>query len=411
MNRKPQALVAVAGLILAGSAAVSPARAAPAPDRPRAGSPYELIPLDPGTSPGGMVISRHGRYVAMTVRSTAGHTHGQVWVWDRRKQSMVLVSEAIGGGPADKSSKVCDISQDGRFVLFHSGARNLVPNDTNDTGDVFVRDMDLGTTQRVSLSSHDEELKHRSHGGSLTADGRIAFFTTPSKAVPRDHNARPDVYARNLVTGRMNLVSRNSQGHVANHRSDAPLSSDNGRWVAFRSHATNLAAADRRRDWDVYLRDRKTGETRLVSKPPPDHPALSSYAEGISGDGRVVAFDLAAHPWVYYSGTGKRQDLMARYPKATAFADLNSQHGNLVTFETQASLTRRDNTPRRYDVYAMRVRTGDVTLLTRHDPPVGGGNFLGELSRDGHVLVFGTEGHYSSADTDQLPDAYLRNVP
>ncbi len=411
----------LAAALLIGSICVSGGDVAASAAGAKVPPSYELIPLDRGTWPAGdLVISRHGRFVAMTLVSAARHTHKQVVVWDQRNRSLVLVSEAMGGGPGDGRSVVCDISQNGRFVLFNSKATNLVAQDTNSAPDTFVRDLRTGTTQRVSLSSHGEQLTGPSHGGSLTADGGIAFFSTTSRAVLEDHNAHRDVYARDLLTGRVSLVSRNSHGRAANAASSSPFTSDNGRWVAFRSYATNLARADRDDDLDVYLRDRKTGQTRLVSKTSVGAPiGRVGGVGGISGDGQVVAFNAFTrtaggkvfHPWLYRYGSGHRQDLMARYPEADGYGSLNSQHGNLLTIATNASLTHRDNTTRHEDVYAMQVLTGDLTLLTRHDPPIGHPLGSGRLSRDGRLLAFVAGGHYSSADTDRRFDAYLRDVP
>ena len=189
----------------------------------------------------------------------------QVVVWDRRTATLTPVSVSPTGDPGNRSSKVGDISLDGRHVLFTSRATNLVPGDTNGEGDSFVRDMSTGTTRLVSLSSTGDQLNRRGVANSLTADGQVVFFSTLSKLVPGDRNSVTDVYAPNLATGEMSLVSRNSHGRPGDRASSWAVSSDSGRWVAFLSHATNLDPRDRTADNDVFVRDQKTGHTRLVS--------------------------------------------------------------------------------------------------------------------------------------------------
>ena len=150
---------------------------------------------------------------------------------------MIPVSVSPSGKPGNRVSDVADITPNGRYVLFTSRASNLVPGDTNGSRDVFVRDLRMGTTQRVSLSSTDEQLSTHSTAGSMTADGQVVFFVTSSRAVPVDRNGHTDVYSRNLRTGAMSLVSRNSRGHTANGDCYDAKASDDGRWVAFESWA------------------------------------------------------------------------------------------------------------------------------------------------------------------------------
>ena len=65
------------------------------------------------------------------------------------------VSVSSAGAQADAISWGGSISADGRYVAFCSGANNLVPDDTNNSPDIFVRDRMAGTTERVSVASDE----------------------------------------------------------------------------------------------------------------------------------------------------------------------------------------------------------------------------------------------------------------
>src|SRR3954452_24678747 len=99
------------------------------------------------------------------------------------------VSVSSSGERGNDDSFEPDISADGRYVAFVSGASNLVPRDTNDYADVFVRDRVLGTTQRVSVSSTGRQGNGHSYEPAISANGRyVAFTSKASKLVPRDRN-------------------------------------------------------------------------------------------------------------------------------------------------------------------------------------------------------------------------------
>ena len=92
------------------------------------------------------------------------------------------------------------ISADGRFVAFDSEATNLVPGDTNDASDVFVRDRQTGTTRRVSVSSGGAQGNGASFDPAISADGRfVAFNSDATNLVPGDTNGAADVFVRTLA--------------------------------------------------------------------------------------------------------------------------------------------------------------------------------------------------------------------
>jgi hypothetical protein len=89
------------------------------------------------------------------------------------------------------------LSPDGRYVVFESTAHDVVPGDTNGTSDVFLRDRQLGTTERVSLGSAGQQGDFQSSWPGISADGRyVVFLSRATNLVPGDTNAKIDVFVR-----------------------------------------------------------------------------------------------------------------------------------------------------------------------------------------------------------------------
>src|SRR6187455_2552339 len=95
------------------------------------------------------------------------------------------------------ASFIPDVSADGRFAVFSSQAGDLVPDDTNERNDIFVRNLATGAVERVSVSSSGEEANAGSLQGAISGDGRyVAFYSEASNLVPGDTNNRDDVFVR-----------------------------------------------------------------------------------------------------------------------------------------------------------------------------------------------------------------------
>jgi Tol biopolymer transport system component len=147
------------------------------------------------------------------------------------------------------------LSADGRFVAFESEASNLVPGDTNGERDVFVHDRQAGTTERVSVRRDGVQVRGSSYRPALSADGRfVAFVSRVHTLVPGDTNNKADVFVRDRRTGTTERVSVGPNGVQGNGRSDFPTLSADGRFVAFESEASNLGPGDTNDAGDVFVR-------------------------------------------------------------------------------------------------------------------------------------------------------------
>ncbi|MBC7286505.1 MAG: PD40 domain-containing protein [Armatimonadetes bacterium] len=190
-------------------------------------------------------------------------------------------------------------------MAFCSNATNLVPNDTNGCDDVFVRDMALRRTDRVSVSSSGEQGNGYSWAPSISANGRyVAFCSLASNLVQGDTNRCGDVFVHDRKSGRTVRVSVSSKGEQANGESWGPCISRDGRFVAFISAASNLVPGDTNGIPDYFVHDCLTGETTRVSVSSSGEQAQPPWTEhtqppvpasvAISGDGRKVAFVSAS---------------------------------------------------------------------------------------------------------------------
>ena len=213
-------------------------------------------------------ISANGRYVAFNSAASnlvAGDTNSwdDVFVRDREAGTTERVSVASDESQQNLASLYPLISANGQYVVFQSFATNLVGGDTNNAGDIFVRQLGAGITERVSVASDRSQGNNPSEFPSISADGRyVAFRSSANNLVGGDTNAVPDIFVHDRLlrtTERASVASDDSQ---ANGESDQPAISADGRYVAFRSNANNLVVEDTNGYFDVFVRDR--GEQPLL---------------------------------------------------------------------------------------------------------------------------------------------------
>lgn len=219
-----------------------------------------------------------------------------IFVHERQSRQTVRVSVDSGGAQANGESFSPKLSFDGRYVAFHSNATNLVPGDTNGHTDVFIHDRQTGLTTLESVNSAGIQGDSSSYRPSISADGRYLVFESSSGnlGVP-GIGGRIHVYVRDRQTGQTSRVSVDSGGAAGDWGGGGGSISDDGRYVAFYSFATDLVLGDTNDRPDIFVHDRQTGHTERVSI---DSAGLqsdgASDAASISADGRFVAFNSDA---------------------------------------------------------------------------------------------------------------------
>jgi cold shock CspA family protein len=178
--------------------------------------------------------------------------HEDVFVHYRDTGVTLLVSATPSGAVGDGDSLRPFVSGNGGYVAFRSLASDLVAGDTNGRWDIFVRDLAAGNTERISVASDGSEADHSSFEPSLSDDGRfVAFRSMSGNLVAGDDNGRADVFVHDRDTGMTALVSTGASGPADGH-SARPAISGNGEWIVFESDATNLVAGDTNGARDIF---------------------------------------------------------------------------------------------------------------------------------------------------------------
>lgn len=299
-----------------------------------------------------------------------GDTNGlsDVFVRDLERETTVRISVATDGSEADGPSSQPALSPDGRFVVFESEASNLVPGDTNGVRDLFVHDLEDGTTTRVSLADDGAEADGPSFNGFLCGEGRVAFDSEATNLVPGDTNGVSDVFLRDTIQATTLRISVDSQGAQASGPSARPAGDEAGARIAFESEASDLVADDTNGVADVFLRDLTTGATSR----------LSVTEDGQEGDGPSGAPSL-------------------------------SGEGHFAVFESDASNLAPDDQNGARDLFCKEVEDGELLRLTvnRDGVQADGPSSAATLSPGELNVVFTSEAtNLDEGDTNGVADVF-----
>jgi hypothetical protein len=272
--------------------------------------------INPYISANGQVVTFESAATNLVANDT--NNHSDIFAYDLRTgvTSLVSVNLAGNGSGNDDSSRADSdlslpfhhhqnaISDDGRYTVFESRATDLTAaqdNNSNlsDKEDVFVRDLQTGTTIPVSVNlTGDGTGNGYSFGPTISGDGKYVAFVSSSSNLAANKRSRDirDIFVRHLVAGSTTLVSVSTSGGDGGYHSDTPSISADGRYIAFASQAGDLVPVDTNRGAilfsDVFVRDMQSGTTRLVSlnSAGTDSGDDVSYNPVINATGRFVAF-------------------------------------------------------------------------------------------------------------------------
>jgi Tol biopolymer transport system component len=338
-------------------------------------------------------VSDSGRYVVFASHATnlvpgdPGFVSQQVYVRDLQTGTTERVSVNDAGERANGFSDAGNISADGRFVVFVSSASNLVPGDTNGASDIFVRDRQTGTTRRATVSSKGRQAEGPLGAVSpvISSDGRyVVFASSSTDLVKKDANgAVQDIFLHDLQTGETELVSLSSAGVQGTSESQSPSVSADGRYVAFSSRSANLVEPDANgSDHDVFVRDRQTGTTERVS-------VSSDDVQGQNPPGGLFPAD-SAKPWISPDGR---------------FVSFQSQASNLVPDDTNSSA---------FNDAFLRDRQAGTTIRVSVSTTGEQGNntsINSSVSADGHRVLFTSfANNLATADINGTADVFLRDL-
>jgi Tol biopolymer transport system component len=247
-------------------------------------------------------VSASGRFVAFAsdaddLVANDGNERGDIFVRDRKKSKTRLVSKRSSGTQGTARASDPSISGNGRYVAFQSLVA-LVGTDTNNDNDIYVHDRKTKKTKRVSVKTGGAQATDASTNAAISSDGRYGTFQSRADdLIGNDGNGSMDVFVHDRQKGKTRHVSMDSNETQSGSDSYEPEISANGRWVSFIAEGDELSAADTNGRDDIYVRDRKKGKTKRVTVPSGGNTSDKHVNQHVnqhhdlSGDGRIVAFD------------------------------------------------------------------------------------------------------------------------
>jgi archaellum component FlaF (FlaF/FlaG flagellin family) len=381
----------------------------------------------------GASISPDGRFVAFSSFASnivPGDTNSttDIFVRDTLTNTATLVSLGSAGNQGNDVSSQPSISPDGRFVAFKSYASNLVPGDTNDTDDIFVRDTLTNTTTHVSVDSAGNQANSDSFTPSISADGRfVAFTSNASNLVPGDTNYKDDIFLRDTLTNTTTRVSVDSAGNQGNNASGNPSISADGRFVAFNSGASNIVPGDTNSTTDIFVRDTLTNTTTLVSLDSAGNQGNNaSGLTSISADGRFVAFNSYASNLVP-GDTNTGRDIFVRdtLTNTTTLVSLDSAgnqrnidfiylsispDGRFVAFDSYSNVALGEiyNT---FDIFVRDTLTNTTTNVSVDSAGNPGEASRPSISADGRFVAFDSKSsNLVPGDTNNRYDIFVADT-
>jgi len=344
-------------------------------------------------------------------------------------------SEDAEGGEYNWGSRTADISADGRYAVFYSGAP-FVEADENDRPDWYRKDMTTGEIELVSVSTDGEQADNSydddSGKASISADGRFVAFDSPAtNLVDDDTNDEWDVYVRDMDEETTVRASVDSDGNESTDGSWDPAISGDGRYVAFTTDGV-FDASDSHEYRDVYVHDLETGDTTRVSVDEEGNEGgRGSRSPDINADGQFIAFitgnafvadDLSGYQDVYVKdmdeGTYRRANVASDGTEsndASWDTPAISDDGSRVVFDSNATNLVMDDTNDTVDIFMhdfntdetvrLSVRSdGSETYSDKHEPAISG---------DGRIVAFteGGDGGMNAAPAEKKADGPVVSSP
>lgn len=348
--------------------------------------------------------------------------------------SNTRISVSSSNTAADAATSAASISSDGALAVFASAATTLVSSDANSASDIFVYDIDDTTTSRVSVSSAEVEANGASTNPHMagTAGRFVVFESEATNLIASDTNSQRDCFLRDRELGTTERVNPDRDGGGANAACSTPQVSSDGRYVVFASGATDLVDSDTNGKIDIFLRDRTAGTTTRVSIAADGTQSdADAVAPVISADGAQILFSSAATTlssldensssqlYLYKLASGELSIVSLRNNQSTvtgngssAAASISSD-GRYVVFESAATDLITSDTNGVADCFLRDLTAATTTRINvATDGTVANGRCSNpQISGEGRYVVFSSEAsNLATGDSDTDGDIFVRDL-
>jgi Tol biopolymer transport system component len=272
----------------------------------------------------------------------------------------------------------------------------------------------VGNTEIVSVATDGTQGNDWSSRPAVSGDGRyISFSSSAINLVSNDTNGVVDIFVHDKFTNQTVRVSVSSNGTEANSISDNSTISDDGRFVAYISRASNLDPTDNDNEVDVFVHDRDTdmdgifdepGEistTRVSVSPDGSQTSSSDFAPSLSGDGKLIAFSTAylyegqvCAIWVYNLQTSQKICASVGFDGEPAYGSYEnpilSANGEFVVYSSSASNLVPDDTNMKYDIFLFNLSDGEIkrVSISSFGEQSNGDSMKPSVSSDGRYIAF-----------------------
>ena len=385
----------------------------------------------------GPAVSGDGRYITYFSDASnlvIGDTNGarDVFLFDTITAVTTRISVDSAGAQGNEDSSEPSVSGDGRYITYRSTASNLVVGDSNNEADVFLFDRITAVTTRISVDSAAAQSDDESSNPSISGDGRyIIYDSEATNLVVGDTNGVSDVFLFDTITAVTTRISVDSAAAQSNASSFDPTISQDGRYIAYYSDATNLVLGDTNGVFDVFLFDRTTlGTTRVNVSSAAVQSNANSFNVAISGDGRYITHDSGASNLVVGDTNGVTDVFLfdtttlattrisvnsaATQSSGPSFTPAISGDGRYVTYRSNATNLVAGDTNGLDDVFLFDRTTLTTTRISVHSTGTQGndGSFAPAISADGRSIAYESNAsNLVASDTNGVADVFLFALP
>jgi hypothetical protein len=329
-----------------------------------AGSPNYGMSNQPSLSADGSKLA----FSAVSTRfiNDGVNTGFHILVKDLNSGNFVRASANSQGTAADAMSLYPNISASGRYVVYESFASNLAANDSDDEVDVYWHDLQTGETRLVSENNSGQSANGQSREAVVSEDGRYVAFSSLASNLG-SNNGKRQVYLKDMQTNTTSVISLSSLGAIGDGDSFAPAISADGRYITFSSIANNLDNLGAHNKYDVYLHDRINGSTERLGMA--THGGVNNGQNGqasISDDGNVIAFISSA--------------------------------SNLIDNDTNALL----------DVFVLDRQSGSIERIQMENVQPNGASMYPKISNNGRfVAIYSSANNLVNNDNNGNDDLFI----